>query len=71
MKPYSIKPRIRKYVKGYEFLAFVRNLSNKHRKQLLDTGLNALKVASKKVFHKAAEATGEFTGNKIAIKLWK
>ena len=35
-------------------------------KKLLDTGLDALKTASKKVVHKAAEGTGEFIGNKIA-----
>ena len=32
------------------------------------TGLDAAKSASKKVFHKAAEATGELLGNKIAEK---
>ena len=51
MTPHSIEPRTR-YVKGYGFLSFVRNLSNKHGKQLLDTatktGLDALKTASKK-----------------------
>ena len=49
---YSIKPRTRKYVKGYGFLSFVRNLSSKYGKQLLDTAtktvLDALKTASKK-----------------------
>ena len=30
------------------------------------TGLDALKTATKKVAHKAAEATGEFIWNKIA-----
>ena len=37
-------------------------VTNIYRKQLLDTLINA----SKKVIHKAAEATGEFLGNKIA-----
>ena len=54
---------------------FARNLSNKYGKQLLDTatktGLDALKTASKKLVHKAAEATGEFIGNKIADKITK
>ena len=36
MTRYSIQPRPRKYVKGYKFLSFARNLSNKHGKQLLD-----------------------------------
>ena len=48
-------------------LSFVRNFSNKYKKSLA-TRLDALKRASKKVVHKAAEATCEFIGNKIADK---
>ena len=61
MRCYFREPRTRKYVKAYGFLSFARNLSNKYKNQLLDTGLDSLKTASKKVFHK----TGEFLGNKI------
>ena len=68
---YSIEARTRKYVKRCRFLSFARNCSNKYRKQLLDTRLDALKTASKKVVHKAAEATGELIGNKIADKIEK
>ena len=57
MKRYSIEPRTRKYVKGYVFLSFAK----KCKKQLLDTGLDGVKAASKKVVHKA----GEFLGNNI------
>ena len=57
MRQYFIEPRARKYVKGYAFLPFAR----KYKKQLMDTGLDSLKTASKKVVHKA----GEFIGNKI------
>ena len=71
MTRFSIEPR--KYVKGYEFLSFARNLSNKYGKKLLNTptktGLDPLKTASKRVVHKAAEATGECLGNKIADKI--
>ena len=35
------------------------------------TGLNALKTATKKVAHKAAEATREFIGNKITDQTLK
>ena len=62
MTRFFIESKARKYVKGYGFLSFSRNLYNKYRKQLLDTGINT----SKKVIHKAAEATGEFLRNKIA-----
>ena len=34
------------------------------------TRLGAQRIVSKKVAHKAAEATGELIGNKIAEKLW-
>ena len=68
MKYYSIEPRTMKYVKGYGFLSFGRNLANKCGRQLLDTatktGLEALKTVSKKVAHKTAETKGEFIGNK-------
>ena len=43
--------------KGYHFLSFVR----KYKKQLLNTGLDYLKTASKKV----VDQTGEFLENKI------
>ena len=42
---------MRKYVKGYGFLSFARNISSKYRKQLLNmvtkTRPDALKIASK------------------------
>ena len=64
---FSMKPRTRNYVKGYGFLSFAKNVSNKYRKQLLDTGPDA----SKKVVYKVAEVTGEFLGNKISEKIVK
>ena len=63
MLRYSIEPRTGKYVKVYEFLSFVR----KHKKQLLNKGLDAVKTAFKKVVHKA----GEFLRNKIAEAVTK
>ena len=63
MTRYSIKPRTRNYVNRYGLLSFIR----KHKKQLLDTGTNSLKTASKKVVHKA----GGFLGNKIADEVTK
>ena len=35
MTRYSIEQRTRKYVEGYGFLLFVRNLPNKYGKKLL------------------------------------
>ena len=48
MRRYSTAWRTRKYVKGYGFASFAR----KYKKQLLDTGLDTLKTASKKKFIK-------------------
>ena len=63
MRWYSVEPRTRKYVKGYRFLSFAR----KSKKQLSDTRLDSLKIASKKVVHKA----GEILWNKIADAVTK
>ena len=37
----------------------------------MNTGLDALRTDSKKVVHKAAQATDRFIGNKIADKIAK
>ena len=58
MAHYSTEPRMRKYVKGYGLLSFAR----KYKNQFLDTGIDSLQSASKKVVHE----TGEFLGNKNA-----
>ena len=56
-------------------MSFARNLCNKYGKQLLrsaaKTGLDALITASKKVVHKADEATDKCTGKRIAEKIAK
>ena len=44
MRWYSIQTRTRKQVNQYGFSSFLR----KYKKQLLDTGLDAVKTASKK-----------------------
>ena len=57
---YSIEPKDRVYVKGYEFLSFAKNmgksLSNKYGQKIIDNGkkstTNAIKTASKKAIHK-------------------
>ena len=73
---YSIEPRDRKYVKGYGFLSFnknvgthstkvAKNMSNKYVQILL----NSAKNSSKRAIQKTAEATGDLIGNKIADKI--
>ena len=74
---YSIEPQDRIYVKGYGFLSFARNigknLSNKYGQKLFDTAKtstsDAIKIASKRVVQKSAEATGDLIGNKSADKI--
>ena len=75
MVRYSMEPRTKKYVKWSGFWSFMKDLSNKFGGKLLGTatkaGVNALKTGSKRVFHKTAEATGEFVAYKIADKIVK
>ena len=81
---YSIEFRERRYVKGYGFLSFARNLgthatkvaknlNNKYGQKLADSSkksaTDALKIAGKRAIQKAAEATGDFVGNAIANKI--
>ena len=74
---YSIEPRERRYVKGYGFLSFAknigRNLSSKYGQKLVDTAkksaTDTLKTASKRAIQKTAEATGDLVGKKIADKI--
>ena len=74
---YSIEPRDSIYVKGYGFLYFAKNigksLSNKYGQKLLDGAkkytTKAIKITSKRTIQKTAEATSDFTGNKIADKI--
>ena len=67
---YSIEPGDRIYVKGYGFMSFIRSMSNKYGKKLVDTAkksaADAIKTASKRAIQKTAEATGDLVGNKIA-----
>ena len=70
---YSIEPRDRVCVKGYGFMSFARNMSNKYGKKLVDAAkkstTDAIKTASKRAIQKNAEAAGGLIGNKIANKI--
>ena len=63
---YSIKPRERRYVKGYGFLSFAKNigknLSNKYGQKLVDSAkksaTNALKTAGKRAIQKQLKQLG-------------
>ena len=70
---YSIEPKKRMYVKGYRFMSFARNFSDKYSKSLIDKGIDAsktfAKTAGKRILKESAKATGELIGNKIADKI--
>ena len=82
---YSIEPRKRRYVKGYGFLSFARNLgthatkiaknlNNKYGQKLLadsakTSATDALKIAGKRAIQKTAEASGDLVGYFIADKI--
>ena len=63
---YSIEPRERRYVKGYGFMPFARNFSDKYSKSLMDVSKTFAKTAGKKILKETAKATGDLIGNKIA-----
>ena len=56
---YSIEPRDRIHVKGYGFLSFAKNMSNKYGQKLVDSAkistTDATKFASKKEIKKTTE----------------
>ena len=77
---YSIETRERRYVNGYRFLSFAKNmgthatnvaknLNNKYGQKLVDTAkesvTDALKIAGKKAIQKTAEASGNFYCNLV------
>ena len=70
---YSIEPRKRIYMKGYGFVSFGRNFSDKYSKSLIDKGIDVsksfAKTAGKRILKKIPEATGDLIGNKIAGKI--
>ena len=66
---YSIEPRERRYVKGYGFMSFARNFSDKYSKSLMDKGIDVSKTFAETAGKKIAEATGDLIGNKIADKV--
>ena len=69
----STEARFRKYIKLYSFLSFARKFGDKYGKKLMDTatktGIDPLKTASKRVFQKTTQATGDLFGNIIADKI--
>ena len=66
---YSIEPRERRYAKGYGFMSFARNFSDKYSKSLMDLSKTFTKTAGKKILKETAKATGDLIGNKIADKI--
>ena len=70
---YSIEPIERIFVKGYGFVSFARNFSDKYGKSLMDKGVDSsktfAKTAGKKILKETAKATGDLIGNKIADKV--
>ena len=71
--PYSIEPRKRIYMKGYGFMSFARNFSDKYSKSLVDKGIDVsktfAKTAGKRILKESAETTGDLIGKKIVDKI--
>ena len=70
----STEPKIRKHVKKYGFLSFLKIFGYKYGKKSVDTAkkktvIDAAKSASKRAVQKSAEATRDLSGNKIPDKI--
>ena len=72
---YSIKPRERRYIKGYGFMSFARNFGNKYGEKLINTAIktstNFSNKYSKRLKDTATKAGKDFaiiTGKKIIHK---
>ena len=67
---YSIEPRERRYVKGYDFMCFARNFSYKYSKSLMDKRIDVskkfAKTAGKKILKKKQQKQLEI---KLVIRL--
>ena len=61
---YSIEPRKRRYVKGYDFISFARNFNDKYSKSLIDKGIdvskNFAKTAGKRILKKKCRSNRRF-----------
>ena len=61
---YSIEPRARRYVKGYGFMSFARNFSDKYSKSLMHKGIDVskefAKTAGKKILKKNSKSNWRF-----------
>ena len=74
---YSIEPRDSRYVKGYGFLAFAKdigkNISNKYSQKIVHSvkksATDAIKTAPKRAIQVTGEANEDLIGNKIADKI--
>ena len=85
MTYYSVQPKNRIFVKGYDFLSFAinicknisksisKNASKKFSQKRIDHAkhftVNAVKATSKRAIQKTAVATGNLSGNKIVDKI--
>ena len=49
---YSFEPSYVKYVKGYGFLSFAKNMSNKYSQNLIDSAKIAKKIVPKRAIKK-------------------
>ena len=62
------RTKIQKYVQKYGLLSFARKFDDRYGGKLMDTatktGIDAAKIASKRVSPKTAEAIGGLIGNK-------
>ena len=72
---YSLEPSYRKYVHGYGFMSFAKNIRNKYGRKIfdksIDVGKSMKKKCGKKILDKSMDAGKDFAkiaGKKVLTK---
>ena len=72
---YSLEPSYRKYVHGYGFMSFTKNIRNKYGRKIfdksIDVGKSMKKKCGKKILDKSMDAGKDFAkiaGKKVLTK---
>ena len=68
---YNTDNKERRYVQGYGFLSFARDLGKRAGDSLVKSAKDSGKTIAKRALAKTSEATGDFIGQKIADKITK
>ena len=65
---YRTDNNIRRYVKGYGFMSFAKNLGNKYGKKIMNKGMSTISKFNKIKYGKTGNELGKIAGKQILTK---